>query len=76
MLFLESLSKPALSEVEGGEWDFESHPMGERRTAAHASTRLSRNSIFINIIMDLADMKNRSNSSKQRLFHGNAVPPR
>ena len=33
-----SLSKPALSEVEGGERDFESHPMGERRTADHAST--------------------------------------
>jgi len=29
MLFLESLSKPALSEVEGGEREFESHPMGE-----------------------------------------------
>jgi len=43
MLFLESLSKPALSEVVGGERDFESHPMGERRTAARASTRLGTN---------------------------------
>ncbi|MFM8442306.1 MAG: hypothetical protein ACKN9W_03065 [Methylococcus sp.] len=39
-----------------GERDFESHPMGERRNAAHASTSLS------------------SNSSRQRLIHGNALP--
>ena len=38
-----SLSKPALSEVVGGERSFESHPMGERRKAAHASTSLSTN---------------------------------
>ena len=35
---LRDLSKPALSEVVGGERDFESHPMGDRGTAAHAST--------------------------------------
>jgi len=39
----ESLSKPALSEVEGGEREFESHPMGERRTVAHASMWLGTN---------------------------------
>jgi len=30
--------------------------------------------LFIDLIMGLAAMKNRSNSSKQRLFHGNALP--
>jgi hypothetical protein len=35
---LSDLSKPALSEVVGGERDFEALPMGERGTAAQAST--------------------------------------
>jgi hypothetical protein len=35
----------ALSDLSKGERDFESHPMGERGTAAQASTVLSTNDI-------------------------------
>ena len=47
--FALSLSKPALSEVEGGERDVESHPTGECRTATHAATLLSTNGLMVEL---------------------------
>jgi len=51
---VERFKIPFALSLSKGEREFESHPMGERRTAAHASTWLSRNSFFIDVYHGLS----------------------